>query len=302
MRVASWSLAPDGCEVNTRTLIQSFSVVKNNKFFYDENMKWPLSLVFIRHGQSEFNALKERRANVEGYDEFKKLFERDFEVAKDEQWVSTELKIRAQEMWQKTRLLFNDFSTPLTKLGISQAEETGKNLKELISLPDVIYVSPYLRTRQTLEGLTRSWPELAKQKIVHEERIREQEHGLAILFNDWRLYHVFNPYQALLFKLEGEYGYRYLNGESKLDVKERVRSFFSTLIRENANENVLMISHHLTLMSLRANLERMTPEQFIGVDKKEPPINCGVTIYRGDPKQGRDGKLLLEKYNEKLYS
>lgn len=264
-------------------------------------MKWPNSLVFLRHGQSEFNALKERRANVEGYDEFKKLFERDFEFAKDGHWVSDELKTRAHEIWQKTRLLFNDFSTPLTELGSSQAEETGKKLKELVLLPDIIYVSPYLRTRQTLGGLTRSWPELKNIKIVHEERIREQEHGLAILFNDWRLYHVFNPFQALLFKLEGEYGYRYLNGESKLDVKERVRSFFSTLIRENSEENVLMISHHLTLISLRANLERMTPEQFIEVDKKVPPINCGVTIYRGDKKQGRDGKLILEKYNEKLY-
>lgn len=75
----------------------------------------------------------------------------------------------------------------------------------------------------------------------------------------------------------------------------------STVIREHAEENVLVVSHHLTLMSIRANLERWTPEQFIETDQNQKPINCGVTIYKGEPGQGKDGRLALEQYNQKLY-
>lgn len=104
-----------------------------------------------------------------------------------------------------------------------------------------------------------------------------------------------------MFKLEGDYEYRFLNGENKADVRDRVRSFLTTLIRENAGQNVLVVSHHLTLLSLRSNLERWGREKFIETDRNDKPINCGVTIYRGNSEQGNDGKLILEGYNQKLY-
>ncbi len=121
------------------------------------------------------------------------------------------------------------------------------------------------------------------------------------LYNDWRVFCVFNPSQALLFKREGDYFYRHLNGENKADVKDRIRDFIATLIRENAGKNVLLISHHLTLLAIRSNLERWLPEEFLRIDKEEKPINCGVTIYQGDPKQGKDGKLILKTYNKQLW-
>jgi len=44
--------------------------------------------------------------------------------------------------------------------------------------------------------------------------------------------------------------------------------------------------------------ERLTEEQFLEIDHANPPKNCSITIYRVDPKKGRDGKLVLERYNE----
>ena len=84
-------------------------------------------------------------------------------------------------------------------------------------------------------------------------------------------------------------------------VRERVRSFQNMLVREYAGAHVWVISHHLTKLAIRANLERLPPEEFIRIDRDEKPINCGVTIYKGDPGQGKDGKLVLEEYNLKLY-
>jgi broad specificity phosphatase PhoE len=74
----------------------------------------------------------------------------------------------------------------------------------------------------------------------------------------------------------------------------------NTLIREYAGKRVLAVTHHLTILAIRAQLERLGPEEFIALDRNEKPINCGVTIYRGDPNQGEDGRLILAQYNQKL--
>lgn len=264
-------------------------------------MKWPISLTFIRHGESTYNYLKSQKQHHPDYKKFCDVFDRDFNRAEDENWPSQELKELAKNVWQTTKLGVSDYNTPLTEIGRDQARKTGKKLSKIVSLPDIAYISPYLRTKETFKYLKESWPELENVKIIHEERIREQEHGIGTVFNDWRIYYALNPLQGLLFKLEGEYEYRFLNGENKADVRDRVRSFLTTLIRENTGQNIMIISHHLTLLCLRANLERWDREKFIETDKKEKPINCGVTVYKGQPGIGKDGKLILEIYNKKLY-
>ncbi len=264
-------------------------------------MKWPNTLTIVRHGESAYNLLKKNKRENPDYEKFLELFVKDYEKAKDEKWPSGRLVVLAKKVWQKTRLEFDDYHTPMTEDGFKQAESTALNLKKLIKLPDVIYFSPYLRIRQTLEGLIRGWPELVKVRSISEERIREQEHGLQTIYNDWRIFCTLNPVQGLLFKQEGDYFYRQANGENKADVRDRVRSFIATVIRENANQNVMLLTHHLTLLCIRANIERWLPEKFIEVDKADKPINCGITIYRGNPKLGKEGRLVLDIYNKKFY-
>ena len=87
-----------------------------------------------------------------------------------------------------------------------------------------------------------------------------------------------------------------------VDVRERLRSWVITLIRELANKNVMAVTHHLAILSIRANLERLSKEDFLRLDKEEKPINCGVTIYEGDKKAGSNGRLVLKAYNQKLHN
>ena len=264
-------------------------------------MKWPNTMAFIRHGESAYNILKAQKEG-ELYHQFVERFDKELAEARDESWASAELDAMARQLWDGLRLNVSDYNTPLTEEGKRQARETGRQLLSLIPSPDVIYVSPYLRARSTLEELMAACLELKKAKIISEERIREQEHGLSTVYNSWRIYFTLNPAQALLFKLEGDYAYRFLNGENKADVRDRVRSFLATLARENAGQNVLIVSHHITLLSLRANLERWDREAFVHADQTEKPINGGVTVYQGDPSQGKEGRLVLKDYNRKLYS
>lgn len=257
-------------------------------------MKWPKKLSLVRHGQSTYNILRAQKESDPLYQSFKLAFEKDFQ--------STETLRLAQEVSEKFSLGVSDYETPLTEAGKTQARETGKRIPGLIPYPDVVFLSPYLRTRNTFECMTEEWPALLKTKIVSEYLVREQEHGLSLLYNDWRVFHTLNPDQKKLFGLLGPYWYQYPQGESVSQVRDRGRDFAGMLIREYAEQNVLVITHHLTILSMRANFERLSPEQFMHMDEHEKPVNCGVTTYKGNPKLGKDGKLELEYYNKQLWT
>ncbi|MFA5996963.1 MAG: histidine phosphatase family protein [Candidatus Paceibacterota bacterium] len=256
-------------------------------------MKWPASFTIVRHGQSEYNVLRAKKEASTLYQEFKKSFEQDPECERTHRL--------ALEVQNEFALGTSDYETRLTEEGMHQARETGKKLSTLIAVPNVVFVSPYLRTRNTFECIAEEWPALADVKIVYDDRIREQEHGLSLLYNDRRVFHALHPEQRKLFELMGPYWYRYPQGESVSDTRDREREFAGMLIREYSEADVLAITHHLTILSTRANHERLTPEQFIHLDENHKPVNCGVTNYIGNPYAGSNGKLELEFYNKQLW-
>lgn len=259
-------------------------------------MKWPNSLTLIRHGESAYNALKAIKEADPLYQEFKANY---YDPDSDPEAV----RVLAERVHESGLLKpkFSNQNTPLTERGWLQAEETGRKLSSLIDLPDVVFVSPYLRTRCTHEGLVKGWPELGGVTAIEDDRIREQEHGDSEMFGDSRIYFALNPLQRQRYELEGPYWYRYPGGKSVADVKDTFRLHLSMLTREYAGQNVLDVTHHLTKLATRSVLERIPDDEFIRIDNEEKPVNCGVTIYRGYPDLGKDGKLLLDLYNQQLY-
>jgi probable phosphoglycerate mutase len=257
-------------------------------------MKWPSCLVIIRHGPSAYNELRSKKNEDPEYLEFKEEFKRDYQSAR--------CRELAEIVRRRYALGVGDYDMPLSEEGWVPCRALGGRLHTVAPPPDVIFISPYVRTRETYQGMREGGFDPGAAKIVHgEERIREQEHGLSLLFSDRRVFQTIYPEQKKLFDLLGSYWYQYPQGESVAQVRDRIRSFTNTLVREHAGQVVYLISHHLTKLSIRANLERLTPEQFQHLDDHETPINCGVTIYRGDPALGSDGKLVLTHYNLKLH-
>jgi len=255
-------------------------------------MKWPEYLMLIRHDVSAYNVLKKQKMKNPAY----RKFLRSFEDAPG----SEETRRLAEEVCNTT-LSHGDHDTPLADIEARRAEKTAKQLQKKFELPDVVFVSPYERALATFEGLKRGWPELARVKVYEDERLREQGHGLALLYNDWRIFHAIHPLQRQLFLKEGRYWYRYPQGENVPDVRDRNRSWTATIIRDFAEKKVMAITHHLNILAMRANFERLGAEEFIRLDEKEKPINCGVTLYAGNPALGKDGRLELEFYNRKYY-
>lgn len=258
-------------------------------------MKWPELLLMIRHDVSAYNVLSARKKKSRLYKEFLAAFDQDPN--------SDKARILAAAVQEEFALDTGDANTELLDREAKRATEVGIKLRRQYRhrAPHVIFVSPYKRTKLTLEGLVRGWPELAEVKVVEDERIREQEHGLALLYNDWRVFHATHPDQGRLYMREGAYWYRYPQGESVPDVRERNRSWIGSVVRDFAGKRLLAVTHHLTILATRANFERWDAERFVQVDRLEKPINCGVTAYRGDASKGRDGHFVLDYYNRRLY-
>ncbi len=256
-------------------------------------MKWPETLTLMRHDVSDYNTLKKVREDTPLY--------KAFRIAYDTNPETEETKRLAIEVHQAFSLETASHDIPLTETKDAAAVEVGRKLKDYIKVPNVIFVSPYKRTIQTLERVMQGWPDLRTVPVIEEERIREQDMGLAFLFNDWRVFNTIYPEQRKLHDSQGEYWYRYPQGENIPDVRERLRSWVTTLTREFADKDVFAVKHHLGILSLRANLERLGANDFLRMNEFEKPINAGITIYRGDKNQGRNGRLVLDIYNLKLY-
>jgi len=262
-------------------------------------MKWPNTLTVVRHGESDYNRLKLLKEQDPKYKEFKSAFN-GHRKSPDRAKHAAELANALLEDGTYT-VGVSDFNTPLTSTGEQQSETTGRALKGLIDKPDVILVSPYLRTVETLRFMAIGWPALKDVKTVQDDRLREQEHGLANLYNDWRIFTILHPEQERLRDQEGPYWYRYPQGENVPDIRERNRSLLGTITRDYREQNVLVVTHHLSILALRANLERLDDKEYLMLDTDQKPINCGATIYKGQPDQGKNGKLVLDVYNQKLY-
>jgi broad specificity phosphatase PhoE len=257
-------------------------------------MKWPTELLLVRHAESAYNNLKQQKEGDPDYRRFRDLFENDRS--------NPEIQPLAQMLQNRHSPGCSDRETRITPRGEEQASITGQKMRASgVNCPDVIFVSPYLRTQETLRILQEEWPDLQKAKVYREERIREQDHGLALLYSDWRIYHVMHPEQGELYNLLGEYDYRFMNGENIPDVRQRNLSWITTLTRDFAGKRVMAITHHLTILATRANFERLSPEQFLHLDEHEKPVNCGVTRYVGNPDLGSQGKLELHEYNQQYY-
>jgi broad specificity phosphatase PhoE len=251
--------------------------------------------MLVRHGLSVYNTRKREKQAAPLYQQFLEYWKRDH-------W-SENTKVFARRVLGIYKIRHGDAKTPLDPRHIEIIEQTGTWLRGHYGNepPDVIFVSPYARTRDTLRHLAVGWPALQDVRTYKEERIREQEHGLVLLYNDWRIFWTFHPEQAELREQEGAYWYRYPQGENVPDVRARNRSFITTLIREYSERRVMVVTHHLNILALRANLERWGSRRFIHADEHEKPINCGVTVYRGNPNKGKQGRFELGFYNKKYY-
>ena len=169
----------------------------------------------------------------------------------------------------------SDWRIPLTTDGYKMAVDLGTQIHQVVrDDPVFIYCSPYQRTKQTLHGIMQTLPKTAVVGLREEPQLTEQQFG-----------NLQSQEDMVQFKKDrskfGKFYYRFPNGESGLDVYNRVTSFIDTLFRSwnkmksIDDQNVIMVTHGLTLRLFLMRWFQYTVEDF--EDSLNPP-NCGMVV------------------------
>lgn len=169
-----------------------------------------------------------------------------------------------------------DHKIALTKKGEHQALAAGAEIAEIIGQEKIkAYVSPFKRTRQTFEGITRHI-EKNLTDVVEDPRIREQGFGNLVSMDQ----------AQLLLQARAEYGkfyYRPPNGESSADVYDRISTFLESMHRAferpDFPPNTLIVSHGGALRVFLMRWLRLKVEEYLALDYAD---NCQILILEMD--------------------
>src|SRR3546814_1146536 len=64
-----------------------------------------------------------------------------------------------------------------------------------------------------------------------------------------------------------------------------------------AGRRVMIFTHQVVVLCLRYIIEEMDEAQILAIDRAGDVANCAITDYRYDPRAGKSGGLVLQRYN-----
>jgi broad specificity phosphatase PhoE len=229
------------------------------------SIHWPRQLIIVRHGQSAGN------------------------VARD---------AADQAAIDRIPLAERDADVPLSDLGRRQAMALGHWFasEKGGSRPEILLSSPYRRACQTAELFRAAGGCRPDEPICFDERLREREFGILDGLTVTGI-HRLEPQQAEFRRLLGKFYHRAPGGESWCYVILRLRSVMDTISLHYAGRRVMIFTHQVVVLCLRYIIEGMTEADILAIDRAGDVANCAITDYRFDPAAGRDGGLVLTRYN-----
>jgi 2,3-bisphosphoglycerate-dependent phosphoglycerate mutase len=166
---------------------------------------------------------------------------------------------------------------PLTPIGVAQARETGRRLRDLYA-PAALYASPFARAVHTAREIG-AWFDL-EPSVVHD--LHEQSFGEL----RGRAYAEYYPVVAAIAELD-RWHHRAPGGESLADVCRRVGPALDRIAARHAGEQVIVVSHGGVMAALRAH---------VAGNFDRPPestVNAGGYLLRRSPRAGYHGPLPL---------
>lgn len=229
------------------------------------SQRWPERLWVVRHGQSAGN------------------------VARD---------AAHDDALDRIMLEGRDVDVPLSELGTRQAAALGhwfaKNDPE--ERPDVLISSPYIRALDTACRFRAAGGADRDEPICSDERLREKEFGILDGLTTMGVANVF-PDQAEFRRILGKFYHRPPGGESWCDVILRLRSLMDTVSLHYAGRRVMIFAHQVVVLCLRYVIENLDEKAILDIDRQADVANCAITEYRFDPSAGKNGNLVLARYN-----
>jgi len=187
-----------------------------------------------------------------------------------------------------------DPKVPLAPQGHDQARAAGEAVATWLKAQEPggtrIFCSPYQRTRETCVGIEAGLKahDIAYDRI-EELALREMSYGLFDGIADEELPQLFPREHAHYQKhvqFEGEFYAPMPLGESRVQVADRVKGVFGTIIRDNRERengwrirNFIIISHGVTVRAFIQQWLHLTPEWF---QAQPNPANASVALISSD--------------------
>ena len=188
-----------------------------------------------------------------------------------------------------------DHTVPLSERGRVQAREAGEVVSRYYkktfgdSRPHVrLWVSPYLRTRQTGDGIQETAGAYISDRVEHI-LLCEQQFGLFDGVPDEELPQRFpkeHAYYDMLCRFGGKFWARMPQGESRFDVAKRIHQAFGTFHRDNSEHgirDIVVVCHGVTLRAFVMMWCHLSPEWF---EAEKNPNNCAVRLLEDGVDRG----------------
>lgn len=227
--------------------------------------RWPDRLWLVRHGQSAGNVARDAAHEAE---------------------------------LDRIAIHGRDVDVPLSALGERQAAALGHwfRMADADERPDVLLSSPYRRAMQTARRFRQAGGAEPDEAICMDERLREKEFGILDGLTTRGIASV-HPEQAEFRRLLGKFYHRPPGGESWCDVILRLRSVLDTISLHYAGRRVMIFAHQVVVLCLRYIIENLDEAEILAIDREADVANCSITEYRFDAHAGRNGNLVLTRYN-----
>jgi 2,3-bisphosphoglycerate-dependent phosphoglycerate mutase len=185
-----------------------------------------------------------------------------------------------------------DHAVPLSDRGREQAREAGRRIAAFFTQHDGgvrrhvrLWVSPYLRTRQTADAIQETAGAWITDRVEHV-LLCEQQFGLFDGIPEAELPERF-PREFAHYDMQcrfgGKFWARMPQGESRLDVAQRIHQAFGTFQRDAVAHEIrdlIVICHGVTLRAFVMMWCHLSPEWF----EHEPnPKNAAIRLlHHGD--------------------
>lgn len=183
---------------------------------------------------------------------------------------------RAQD--EVIALDIRDADVPLSDTGIEQARALAAPLLGADETPQIAWLSPYLRARQTFAFAVEGGP--AIPHVRTDERLRDRELGILDLLTRWGVA-ARHPEEAARRVRLGKYYHRPPGGESWADVSLRLRSFLHDASAVDARVG-LVVAHDAVVMLLVALLTGMDEAELLQFASMNTVLNASLTRLRFD--------------------
>nr|BBH87269.1 phosphatase [Thermosporothrix sp. COM3] len=180
-----------------------------------------------------------------------------------------------ERQWNSERRLHGWQDSPLTVLGVCQAQWLGEALREVAFT--AIYTSPSQRTRKTAKLIGAHHCDILSQDALRDlckgdwegkarEELQQREPEIFAAF--WSRPHLYWPVNG---------------GESFYDLRERVQPFLHSVLEEQKGETLLLVTHAATLKTIMAFFDERPMERLWEPPAAYPTGLCKVVIEEQKP-------------------